>query len=198
MSEKSLRARRRVQTRSEIHDAAVELVLERGFNEVTVDEIAEAAGVSPRTFFNYFPTKQEAIFPGPPELDAETIEQFVTGAGSLLADLRDLISNYAELAPKVRHQMVELRPIFAQQPEIWIHLHKRFGDLEQQLAQAIAQRRHRTDPTSDDYVIAAVSTSVMRSALRCWARLEKADSPTALTDLLDRNFTAIKLLAAEE
>src|SRR5690625_3834423 len=193
VSENSLRARRRVQTRSEIHNAAVELVLERGFNEVTVDEIAEAAGVSPRTFFNYFSTKQEAIFPGPPQLDSETIELFITGTGSLLEDLRNLISNYAELALKVRPQLVELRPICAAQPEIWIHLHKRFGDLEQQLAQAIAQRRHRADPTSDDYVIAAVSTSVMRSALRCWARLEQSDSATALTALIDRNFAAIKI-----
>ena len=197
MSEKSLRARRRIQTRTEIHDAAVKLVLERGFNEVTVEEIADAAGVSPRTFFNYFPTKQEAIYPGPPELDPEILEQFTAGTNSLLADLRTLISSYAEMAPKMRSQMLEMRPILAEQPEIWIHLHKRFGQLEQQLAQAIGLRRHRAEPTSEDYVIAAVSTAVMRSALRCWSRLEKAESTASLSDLIDHNFAAITLLATE-
>src|SRR5690625_2890339 len=111
VSENTLRARRRIQTRTEIHQAAVELVLQRGFTEVTVEDIAQASGVSPRTFFNYFPTKQEAIFPGPPELDTENIEQFVAGTGPLLSDLRTLVANYAQFAPNVHKQMLEWRPI---------------------------------------------------------------------------------------
>lgn len=44
-----------------IHDAAYELVTAQGMRATTVDEIAEKAGVSPRTFFNYFPTKDDAV-----------------------------------------------------------------------------------------------------------------------------------------
>ena len=40
---------------------AIELFTARGFVEVTVDEIAEAAGISPRTFFRYFPTKAHVV-----------------------------------------------------------------------------------------------------------------------------------------
>lgn len=198
VSENTLRARRRIQTRTEIHQAAVELVLQRGFTEVTVEDIAQASGVSPRTFFNYFPTKQEAIFPGPPELDPENIEQFVAGTGPLLSDLRTLVANYAQFAPNVHKQMLELRPILAQQPEVWAHINKRFGDLENQFAQAIARRRNRAEPTSEDHVIAAVSAAVMRLSLRCWSRLEETESTVSLRDLIDQNFATIKLLASED
>lgn len=57
----SLRARQTRERRASIHAAAVDLVFERGLEEVTVAQIAEAAEVSTRTFFNYFPTKEMAI-----------------------------------------------------------------------------------------------------------------------------------------
>jgi AcrR family transcriptional regulator len=57
----SLRERQTRERRASIHAAAVELVFEHGLDEVTVARIAEAAEVSTRTFFNYFPTKEMAI-----------------------------------------------------------------------------------------------------------------------------------------
>ncbi|MFI6166228.1 TetR family transcriptional regulator [Nocardia sp. NPDC051052] len=56
-----LRARRRRQTKLEIHLAAVTLAAERGADQVTVDDIAAGAGVSARTFFRYFATRDSAL-----------------------------------------------------------------------------------------------------------------------------------------
>ncbi|MGO9925535.1 MAG: TetR family transcriptional regulator, partial [Mycobacterium sp.] len=56
-----LRERRRRQTSADIRDAAVRLARERGFDRVTIEDIGVAAGISPRTFFNYFPNKESAI-----------------------------------------------------------------------------------------------------------------------------------------
>jgi AcrR family transcriptional regulator len=57
-----LRERKKLATRNALHTAAVNLMSESGPDEVTVEAICAAAGVSPRTFFNYFDTKEEAIF----------------------------------------------------------------------------------------------------------------------------------------
>jgi AcrR family transcriptional regulator len=57
-----LRERKKRATRETIAAAAMDLFMERGFDEVTVAEVAEAAEVSEKTVFNYFPTKEELVF----------------------------------------------------------------------------------------------------------------------------------------
>ena len=57
----SLRDRQRAQIRADIRRAAFRLFIDRGYDAVTTEEIASAAGVSPRTFFRYVPTKEELL-----------------------------------------------------------------------------------------------------------------------------------------
>ncbi len=61
MTEGSLRDRQRAQIRAEIRRAAFRLFIERGYDAVTTEEIATAAGVSPRTFFRHVPTKEDLL-----------------------------------------------------------------------------------------------------------------------------------------
>lgn len=59
----SLREHKRQQTRRELISAATRLFEEKGYGQTTVAEIAAAAGVSTKTFFNYFASKDEVLFP---------------------------------------------------------------------------------------------------------------------------------------
>ena len=65
------------QTSADIRDAAVRLALERGFDKVTIEEICSEAGISTRTFFNYFPNKESAIAYGPSDIPPELVADFV-------------------------------------------------------------------------------------------------------------------------
>ena len=58
----SVRENKKAAVRDALERAALELITARGFDEVTVDDIAEAAAVSRRTFFRYFKTKEEVLF----------------------------------------------------------------------------------------------------------------------------------------
>src|SRR5487761_670767 len=76
----SLRERKKLATRRLLRRAALDLVAQRGLANVTVEDIAEAAEVSPRTFFNYFPSKEAVLFGGDPDRAAELREGIVSEA----------------------------------------------------------------------------------------------------------------------
>ena len=59
--ELSLRARKQTRTRNAIWNAAIDLFAEKGFDETTIDEIAEAAEISRRSFFRYFESKNDLM-----------------------------------------------------------------------------------------------------------------------------------------
>jgi len=87
-----LRETKKLRTRSEIADQAMRLFVERGFDRVTVAEVAAAAGVSQKTVFNYFPTKEDLFFDEVPAREAamvEAIRSRVPGE-SILSALRRL------------------------------------------------------------------------------------------------------------
>ena len=69
-----LRERKKQQTRELLAETAQRLFAERGFDEVTVAEVARAASVSEGTVFNYFPTKEELFYSGMEAFEARLVE----------------------------------------------------------------------------------------------------------------------------
>jgi AcrR family transcriptional regulator len=85
--EGGLRERKKLETRTVIADAAMQLFSTRGFDAVTVADVAEAAGVSEKTVFNYFPAKEDLFFD-----EADEREH------ALVADLRNRAPGESMLA----------------------------------------------------------------------------------------------------
>ncbi|MDM4763374.1 helix-turn-helix domain-containing protein [Galbitalea sp. SE-J8] len=123
-----LRSRKKLVTRTTLQLAARALIEERGVGGATVEEICARAGVSPRTFFNYFPSKAAAAL-GLPEspVPPEHVELFLGHAeGGLVDDLcvlvaasaadidehgarKELVRRHPELAPTMFHWLHSLR-----------------------------------------------------------------------------------------
>jgi AcrR family transcriptional regulator len=87
-----LRESKKLATRRELADTAMRLFVERGFDHVTVSEVAAAARVSEKTVFNYFPTKEDLFFDELPERQAALIATIRNRAPgeSIVAALRRL------------------------------------------------------------------------------------------------------------
>ena len=87
-----LRETKKLQTRQEIADEAMRLFAARGFDHVTVAEVAAAAGISEKTVFNYFPTKEDLFFDEVPKRE-QAIVAVIRGrepGETILAALRRL------------------------------------------------------------------------------------------------------------
>jgi AcrR family transcriptional regulator len=108
-----LRERKKLQTRTAIHEAALRLIDERGLEATTIEQICHAADVSTRTFFNYYPTKAAAALQiAGTTIDAEMRDRFRSAKGGLVAALCDAIGGSAELGPShsAMKQLVLRRP----------------------------------------------------------------------------------------
>ena len=103
--ELGLRQRKKEQTRQAIYEAARRLFSERGFNRVTVAEVARAANVSEVTVFNYFPSKEDLFYAGMHFFEEELLEavrQRKPGESALKAFRRKLLDSVEGLRSKER------------------------------------------------------------------------------------------------
>src|SRR2546425_7352839 len=106
MASGGLRERKKQRTRELIAETARQLFAERGFERVTVTEIARAAEVSDQTVFNYFPTKEDLVYCG--------LERF---EDELLTTIRERAPGESALAAFGRFVLARRRLLARQDPE---------------------------------------------------------------------------------
>lgn len=187
VTEPGLRERKKAATRQALHQAAVKLAISYGFEHVTVEAVADEAGVSRRTFSNYFANKEEALLYG----DRERMRVLVDIVRSRPADepawtaltrgAADFYRRFGDLDPEAvaRNRLVKAHPALVVQQV------KTFTELERDLEAEIAAR------TGDGggapaRLTAAVFLAALRVALGVW--LDRP-SGTSLWDLVDESLT---------
>lgn len=166
-----LRERKKEQTRARLRTAAFELFAERGFDDVTVDEIADRAEVSKSTLFRYFETKEDLLlFDARSHRDALLRELGTRPADEpVLVSLRAALQSMAADYQADRRRSIERARIIAASPALSARSVERQIAWEAGLAAAIVPRLgDRPNAGTRAAVLAAAVMGVVRVANRRW------------------------------
>lgn len=185
-------ARRRgvAETTAAIERAAVDLVLEHGYDGVTVDMICHEAGVSQRTFFNHFKTKDAALLGTElPEVDERAARAFIVSDGPLLAEATGLVRvDPARLPGDAALLSRRIRAISGN-PTLMARQMERLSEIEGELREILELRlrQQALRAGADEAELAAVAeeaelvthllAGVMRYMGLAWSRNADAGAP---------------------
>ena len=189
-----LRERKKGRTRDAIRDAAHDLFVERGYPGTTVDDIAAAADVSPRTFFRYFANKEEVLFSRFDEtldLLREFLDQRPAGE-SVGEALRAALEEFATLGEAAGDDRAGFE-VFRSSETLHARYLQSFFRLEAEAAEWIASRTQLPPEHVVPRQLAAVLAAGARVALDVWFEQPGQD----LRSLLEPSLVMIEQALAE-
>ncbi|MBB6120846.1 TetR/AcrR family transcriptional regulator [Nocardiopsis algeriensis] len=171
-----LRARRRLGTRQDIHRAALELFEEQGVRETTVQQIAERAGVSPRTFFRHFSAKEQAGLPGHHRLFG-VIDELEFEGEDPAAALRAVETAAEAVLGRANDPELEehrrVARLLAREPELQALAASQEQELTAHLRARLTERLGDRDPLTA-LLVAEVAVAVWRTCWQRWGELAAA------------------------
>jgi len=185
------RERKKLETRTALEAAALRLFAERGYEQTTVDDIAEAADVAVRTFFRYFQSKQHVLF-GDVALgiaarlrtalrERPATETPVEAVGAALGamELDD---------PEQQRQVLDRLRLLQRLPELGGTYHLLFQQLHDVIAEEVAERTGKPVADLHPQLLAAAATGALKAALTVF---EVSGGRRQLAELRDRAYTLL-------
>jgi AcrR family transcriptional regulator len=154
-------------TEQRLRRAALELFAEHGYDEVTVTQIAERAGITRRSYFRYFPDKREVLFGGSDRLPA-LLAEAVRAVDGAAAPLPTLIEAYTQVGRRLVEavdQVAERRAVIDASPELQERERTKLAALTSAAGDALRERG--VDPATAE-LTAQVATVVFQHAFRRW------------------------------
>ena len=159
----SLRERKKAKTRAAIQRCALRLFMEQGYETTTIEQIAEAAEVSPSTFFRYFPTKEDVALYD--DLDPLMIAAFNAQPAALspIQALRNALHEVLDQLPNetLERQSERARLIFTV-PTLRMRMLDQFTDMIGLIAHLAARRTGRK---ADDLIVRVYAGAVIGGLL---------------------------------
>ena len=162
------------------------LFIERGFDETTVDDIAEAAGIGRRTFFRYFASKNDIPW-GDFDVMLERMRRFlseVPAEVSLVEALRQAIVEFNRLGPGKTALLRQRMTLVLTVPSLIAHSTLRYAAWRQVVAEYVARRQGVAPDSLEPQAIAWAFLGVSLAAYTHWLRDEGADLSALLNDAI--------------
>lgn len=175
--------------RNALLEAALDLFSANGYDETTTDQIAESAGVSPRTFFRYFPTKESVLFFG--EYDfIDAVSGVYLAQPEELSDFEAMANSFALLAPglkRIRKRIAQYHEAVASSLVLLGRERRNHEANAETVAKVIAERRRLPSPDSECQLLASIGMLLVERALNQWL----AAPGRALDDFIRQEFAAL-------
>ncbi|GAA1057829.1 TetR family transcriptional regulator [Agromyces luteolus] len=178
------------ETTAAIERAAIDLVTEHGYDQVTVDMICQAAGISQRTFFNHFKTKDAALLgTDEPAIDQQAAREFIVSDGPLLAEAAGLVRIEPDRLPADPSLIMRRINAVSQNPVLLARQMERLTAIEDELRQIIALRLRQdalrdgadeaelADLPEQAEIVTHLLAGLMRYVGMSWARAAAAGTP---------------------
>ncbi len=179
------RAQNRDRTRQALAEAAIELFATQGYGATTVEQIANLAAVSPRTFFRHFDSKEDVLLPlDEPMTVAPAIRSQPLSVGDLEALRAALVSTAPANEPAVARIRM-LREALSSSAALRGRDFDQRNLSEHAMARALADRRHLDEPDPEARLAAIIGFAVLRTAMDRWLDLP---DPTPLAPLIEAEF----------
>lgn len=185
--EDGLQQKKQAVVREALYDAAIDLFAEKGFDETTVEEVAQAAGVSRRTFFRYFASKDDLLA----HSVIDYVRVLVKGVESCSAELSSFevltetvlsTARFTETLAARTRQVVKISSVSASARQAY---QSRMMDVEDSLARAFAAHFHEDSPyATRPRLLASITLSVMNNTIVSWFRGQHKDLTTAAEHVL--------------
>lgn len=174
--------RRPITSRAEVEHAAFELFARQGFERTTVDDIAQAAGIGRRTFFRYFPSKNDIAWG---DFDGELKRMRKQLAGyppdvPLVDAIREALVDFNRIDPAEAPWHRRRMELILTTPALQAHSTLRYAEWRRVLAEFVAQRLEAPPETLAPQTIAYATLGVALAAYEQWLRLPDADLPGLL------------------
>lgn len=168
-----LRARKKQRTKEAIQREALRLFQERGYDATTIEQIAEAVDISPSTFFNYFPTKEDVVVSDP--YDPMMMAAFRARPGDeplTTVIRRALTEDLAAVFERDRAVMLARGRIGLAVPAVRARMWAEVERGQDLLIGFLAERTGRDPEDFEVRVAATVLTSALYTAVMEWVRLD--------------------------
>jgi AcrR family transcriptional regulator len=189
-----LRERKKARTRASIREHALRLFREQGYQHTTVEKIAEAAEVSPSTFFRYFPTKEDVVLQD--DMDVRMIEALerqpagVAPLAAFRAAFRQMMSGYSAAD---FDEMAEIMALTVSVPEVRARALDEYARTIALTSEALAKRAGKPP---DDLAVRTMAGAVIGVVMSITMPWEGWTDPRNIRDTLDRVDEALALLEA--
>lgn len=187
---------RRVRTLKRIQATAIRLAIAEGLNNITTETIAREAGISTRTFFNYYPYKEAAIMGPPPDYPAEAAERFVAGRGRLIDDLHMLIAAHLGRFVDERDMVADMLRLSETDQKLLALRQNAVLARRAQLSEMLRRRMPTIRPAMAE-ILAAAIVAATNTATVDWAMGAREDFLEAARENLDMILPAATMLAAK-